>query len=79
MESPKQKAEKLIHKYVEIQEQLDEQTTYYWDYACNCALIAVKEILWFIISDLKWDEQTNGNVKYWQEVESEIKMLQINK
>jgi hypothetical protein len=34
--------------------------------------ICVQEILDFMITNLKWDEKTNGNIQFWQEVFDEI-------
>ena len=43
--------------------------------AKQCSLIAVDEILNFMIKSLKWDKETNGNIEYWQEVKQEIEKL----
>ena len=43
--------------------------------AKQCALIAVDEILDFILITLEWDKKYNGNVIYWQEVKQEIEKL----
>ena len=41
----------------------------------KCALIAVDEILDFILITLEWDKKYNGNVIYWQEIKQEIELL----
>ena len=43
--------------------------------AKQCALIAVDEILDFILITLEWDKKYNGNVIYWQEIKQEIELL----
>ena len=42
--TPKEKAIELVEKYVDIQNELDETTTFYWGFAQKCALILAKEI-----------------------------------
>lgn len=43
--------------------------------AKQCALIAVDEMLDFMILTLKWPENNNCNVDFWQEVKQEIERL----
>ena len=64
--NPKKKAHELAMKF-----DREGET----DNAIKCALIAVDEILNFMIKDLNWDALHNGNVQYWQEVKAEIKNL----
>lgn len=71
--SPKEKAVKLVEQF-EDHGWMDEKTSM-WESGRKCALIAVDEILDFMITNLKWDEKTNGNIEYWQEVKTEIENL----
>lgn len=41
----------------------------------KCALICVDEILNFMVLQLKWSEDYNGNVEYWSGVKSELENL----
>jgi len=43
--------------------------------AKQCALITVNEFIFQMIHKLEWDEKTNGNIHYWQEVKNEIQKL----
>ena len=36
------------------------------------SLIVVEEVLNFLIDDLKWDIETNGNIHFWQEVKEKL-------
>jgi hypothetical protein len=58
--TPKEKAEELFNKYLEI--------NYHYYQAKDCALIAVDEILNVI-------EVPSTEYKYWQEVKKEIEAL----
>lgn len=75
--TPKQKANELGNKFYQgsvfdyaKQGHLDEILK-----AKNRTRICVKEILDFMIYNLCWDEKTNGNVQFWQEVLHEIDNL----
>jgi len=67
---PKEKAKELVQKFRIHQPVWEVEGD-----AKQCALIAVDEILHFMIDNLKWDEKTNGNIDYWQEVKQEIQAL----
>ncbi len=41
----KEKAIELVEKYVDIQKELDETTTFYFGFAQKCAIISVKDTL----------------------------------
>ena len=71
----KEKAIELVEKYIDIQSELEETTQFYWGYAQKCALMAVDEILNLMIKTYDWDENTNGNIHFWQEVKEEIEKL----
>lgn len=62
--TPKEKAEQLVEKYVEISVNLRQATT--WEYDKQCALIAVEMI---ILNCYEEEEY------YWQEVKQEIEKL----
>ena len=68
---PKAKAKELFDKYqfVEIQNYSSKHEVK------DCALIAVEEIIDYMTDVMKWDEETNGNILYWDEVKDEIKLL----
>lgn len=63
--TPTEKANNLIEKYYQINKIFD------FDYAKECALIAVEEILDFIT---KYDNHIK-DYTYWQEVKQEIEKL----
>jgi hypothetical protein len=72
--TPKQKANELGNKFYQgsvfdydKQGHLDEIVK-----AKARTKICVQEILDFMITNLKWDEKTNGDVQFWQEVFDEI-------
>lgn len=66
--TPKEKAEELIEKYVDIQSELEETTSFYWGYAKKCALIAVEEIL-----DLGYTSKSDFRVyEFYSKVKLEI-------
>jgi hypothetical protein len=69
--TPKEKAEELFNKYLEI--------NYHYYQAKDCALIAVDEILEFMEAD-DFDSDTcywanHSQMKYWTEVKQEIEKL----
>ena len=66
--TPKEKAIELVEKYVDIQNELDETTTFYWGFAQKCAMILAKEITNEFIN--KCCEHQNRT--YWEEVQKEI-------
>jgi len=39
------------------------------------AFICIKEIIDLMIITLKWDEKTNGNIIFWQDVFDEMERL----
>jgi hypothetical protein len=72
--TPKQKANELGNKFYQgsvfdydKQGHLDEIVK-----AKNRTKICVQEILDLMTNTLKWDEKTNGNIHFWQEVLDEI-------
>jgi hypothetical protein len=67
---PKNKAKELIEKYVDIQSDLEETTSFDWEYAIKCALIAVGEII-----ESHSDNIVINELYYWQEVRKEIEKL----
>ena len=62
--TPKEQAEQLVEKYVEISVNLRQATT--WEYDKQCALIAVETV---ILNCYEEEEY------YWQEVKQEIEKL----
>ena len=72
--TPKEKAMELVNKFWHV-EPLERQDGMEIQMAIKCALIAVDEILDFILITLEWDKKYNGNVIYWQEVKQEIENL----
>ena len=76
--TPKEKAIELVDKYLRTYPIGINPTvtiSYTTNEAKQCALMAVDEILDFILITLKWDKKYNGNVIYWQEVKQEIELL----
>ena len=73
MITPKEKAEQLIEKYVDIQSELEETTSFYWDYAKKCALITVDEIL--SINNERMYQLTGVKENFYKEVKLEINKL----
>jgi hypothetical protein len=65
--TPKEKALELFNQYKSYNVSKFK--------ASDFALIAVIEVLNLMINTFKWDENHNGNIEYWREVESEIKKL----
>ena len=72
--TPKQKANELGNKFYQgsvfdydKQGHLDEIVK-----AKNRTKICIQEILDLMTNTLKWDEKTNGNIHFWQEVLDEI-------
>ena len=72
--TPKQKANELGNKFYQgsvfdydKQGHLDEIVK-----AKNRTKICVQEILDLMTKTLKWDEKTNGNIHFWQEVLDEV-------
>jgi len=68
--SPKEKAKELFQTYLHY-----TPVEFEGIYAKKCAIIAVDEILDFMIKILKWDVKHNGNIEYWNEVKQEIEKL----
>ena len=72
--TPKQKANELGNKFYQgsvfdydKQGHLDEIVK-----AKNRTKICIQEILDLMTNTLKWDEKTNGNIHFWQEVLDEV-------
>jgi len=55
----------------------DEPNSDDWmlEQAIENSLIVVEEMLNFLINDLKWDVDSNGNIHFWQEVENKLKTM----
>jgi len=80
--SAKEKAKQLIQKYYQplsIHLKINNNNNEMWDYAKQCALIAVDEILEFMKTD---DEKhdccswcNSPELSYWLKVKEEIKNL----
>ena len=75
--TPKQKANELGNKFYQgsvfdydKQGHLDEIVK-----AKNRTKICIQEILGLMTNTLKWDEKTNGNIHFWQEVLDEVDVL----
>ena len=75
--TPKQKANELGNKFYQgsvfdynKQGHLDEIVK-----AKNRTKICVQEILDLMTNTLKWDEKTNGNIHFWQEVLDKVDSL----
>lgn len=66
----KEKAIELVEKYVYIQNELDEITTFHWVFAQKCAMILAKEITNEFIN--KCCEHQNR--KFWEQVQEEISL-----
>lgn len=73
--TPKEKAKELVKKYSEEFKEYGVGNVWRRISAKKHALIAVDEILDFMILTMKWSENHNGNVHYWQEVKQEIEKL----
>jgi hypothetical protein len=59
--TPKEKAEELVDKFIQY---VPAEEEFEWDYAKQCALIAVDELI--------FNAHNNYMEKYWQEVKQEI-------
>ena len=76
----KQKADELIEKYVGIQSELEETTSFYWNYAIKCASIAVNEILIDLQESFEVAKELNpqaegliaGSIAIWTEVKNDL-------
>jgi hypothetical protein len=69
--TPKEKAEELFNKYLEI--------NYHYYQARDCALIAIEEVLDFMMNDDKESKTcywaNHPLLSYWYEVKKEIELL----
>jgi hypothetical protein len=65
--TPKEKAEELVNKFIQFTPAEEE---FEYDYAKQCALIAVDELIY----ETQF-EVPNIRQRYWQEVKQEIKKL----
>jgi len=70
-QTPKEKAEELVLRYLRIDNNFKEWFNSY--IAKQCALIAVDEILFVLEFNL--DFKMEKSIKYWQEVKNEIQNL----
>lgn len=68
--TPKQKAIELYNKFREENSVMTSNIR-----AKKQAFICIKEIIDLMIITLKWDEKTNGNIHFWQEVFYELERL----
>lgn len=83
--TPKQKATELFEKYCDyIDLDVDPNADSikankimddFHEKVKKCTLIAVDEILNLMTNILKWSEEHNGNIHYWQEVKEEINAM----
>lgn len=39
------------------------------------ALICIEEIINLMVISFKWDEKTNGNIHFWEEVKDELNKM----
>lgn len=70
----KETAEELRWKFYQItpsQVSLGTEKTL----VTECAKITVDEILSFQINTMKWSEEHNGNIHFWQEVKQELEKI----
>ena len=67
--TPEEKAIELLNKFKPHAKLSSKK------YSRRCALIAVEEIIDYMTDAMKWDEETNGNILYWEEVKDEINLL----
>lgn len=79
---PQLEAKAIFNKYRTIMFPIiDNKNVYHGeslfsdDMAKKCSLIDVNGTLSLMIDTFKWDEKTNGNIHYWQEVKAEIEKL----
>lgn len=71
----KEKAKELVDKYYYSMNPNAPDCNISYNQAKQAAIIAVDEILSFMINILQWDIKHNGNIEYWYEVKSEIEKL----
>ena len=67
--TPKQKAKELVFKFIQY-----TPVEYEYEYAIQCALIAVDEILKVLYS-LKFGNALSEELDYWDEVKQELNNL----
>ena len=68
------KAKELLRKYwIGINEIAEDSISY--RQAKQCALICVEEIINLMVVSFKWDEKTNGNIHFWEEVRDELNKM----
>jgi hypothetical protein len=68
--TPKEKAEELVDKFIEY---TPADSHFEYDYAKECALIAVDEILDLIITIYDYDRESLD--PYWKQVKQELEKL----
>ena len=68
--TPKEKAIELVDKYTQYVTEINE-----YEYAKNCAYIAVDEILKIVNVWSALNMQKSSQVIYWEEVKQEIEKL----
>ena len=68
--TPKQKALELYNKFRDENSVMTSNII-----AKKQAFICIKEIIDLMIITLKWDEKTNGNIIFWQDVFDEMERL----
>ncbi len=68
----RQKAKELVNKFENLVpcDKIYEEPIFNKQIAC--ALEVVDEILYMMLNTFDWDEKTNGNIHFWQEVRTEI-------
>jgi len=75
--TPKQKANELGNKFYQgcVFDYDKQGHLYEIVKAKNRTKICIQEILDLMTNTLKWDEKTNGNIHFWQEVLDEVDAL----
>ena len=68
--TPKEKAIELVDKYIQYVTEINE-----YEYAKQCALIAVNEMLKHLQNYIDNYYLLKGAIKYWHEVKKEIENL----
>lgn len=68
--TPKQKAQDLVDRFLQY-----TPVEYEYEYAIQCALIAVDEVIELLSFDLGHDSTAQVLCDYWKEVKKEINNL----
>jgi hypothetical protein len=73
MKTPQEKAEDLVEKFTDIENEYNEYSDF--KQAKQCALIAVDEIIEILSFDLGHDNTSRYLCEYFKEVKTSIKKL----